>query len=94
MSEAVHHREDYRDAAGGGSCLGARSEGGRDLPRSLGGIGAELRDELLNREVLFTLQSAKATDIDRPNNLSPDGRFPRGATRPVSQFRQLFDILL
>jgi len=45
--------KNYWDVAGVGSCLSARDEGGRDLPQA-GGIGAELRDELLNRELLNT----------------------------------------
>jgi hypothetical protein len=45
--------KNYWDVAGGGSCLGASDEGGRDVPQA-GGIGAELRDELLNRRLLNT----------------------------------------
>lgn len=38
---------------GGGSCLNATDEGARYLPQA-GGIGAELRDDLLNRGLLHT----------------------------------------
>ena len=40
-------------ATGGGSCLSASDEGGRDLPQT-GGIGAELRDKLLNGRLINT----------------------------------------
>jgi hypothetical protein len=56
--KAGNSGEDYWDAAGGGSCPGTREEGRGGLPRSWG-IGAKLRDEVLNREVFFTMKEAK-----------------------------------
>ena len=52
-AEELHDVEYYCDVAGGDSCLCARDEGGRVLSIA-GSIGAELRDELLNRELLNT----------------------------------------
>lgn len=53
-SEAVYGGEDYWDPARGGGFAGPGQEGGGDVPQSWD-IGGELTDEVLNREVFFTL---------------------------------------
>jgi transposase InsO family protein len=57
-SEVVYGGEDYWDAARPGGAAGPGQEGGRGVSQPWG-VGAKLTDEVLNREVFFTLKEAK-----------------------------------
>jgi putative transposase len=57
-SGGLYGGEDYWDGAIGEALAGLGQEGGGDVPQSWD-IGAALTDEVLNREVFFSLKQAK-----------------------------------
>ncbi len=58
VEEETFCRTEHRQAAPGGGSPGAGTDGWNGLPRTWD-LGAELKDELLNGEVFYTLKEAR-----------------------------------